>query len=193
MSRRKLYNIILADPPWQYRDSCSGERGAVYKYNILKQDDLLAMPVERIAADNCVLFLWATWPKLYDAFEVIEAWGFSYKTLGFLWVKTTKNGKMHWGMGNWSRANTEPCLLAIRGNPKRVDMGVHSVVIEPVTEHSRKPLEVHKRIVRLMGHLPRVELFAQVKQPKWDAWGDMIRCSNLFPGWHPQKILKRQG
>jgi len=167
------YRVIYADPPWTYRDQAhAGRRGVIYKYPLLTDADVERLPVERIAADDAALFLWVTWPKLPEVLPVIEAWGFRYRTVAFVWVKRTSTGKLTWGMGSWTRANTEPCLLATRGRPQRLDAGVHQVVEAPVQAHSRKPPEVRERIVRLLGDVPRIELFAREAPAGWDAWGN---------------------
>lgn len=177
------YGIIYADPPWSYRDKASsGKRGACYKYPLMTTEDICNLPVANIADEDCALFLWATMPKLQDAFLVMERWGFSYKTCAFVWVKQNKNdnglfmkrNKLFMGMGNYTRANAEICLLGIKGNIKRVDSSVHSVVISPVERHSKKPDEVRKRIVRLVGDIPRIELFAREEKDGWDCWGNEV-------------------
>lgn len=117
--------------------------------------------------------MWATFPMLREALEVIEAWGFTYKTVAFNWVKQNKTGAgLFWGLGNWTRSNSEICLLAVKGKPKRMSARVHSVILSPIQQHSRKPAETRDRIVELMGDLPRIELFAREAAPGWDAWGD---------------------
>ena len=169
------YSVILADPPWSYRDKCnSGERGAGYKYDVMSLDDIKGLPIRTIAADDCALFMWATYPMLPEAFNVLDAWGFTYRVVAFTWVKTTRHGKLAMGMGNWSRANAEPCLLATRGKPKRVSASVHSVIMSERREHSRKPDEARDRIVQLMGDVPRIELFARERVDGWTAWGNEI-------------------
>ena len=175
---KKQYNIIYADPPWSYRDKASaGKRGASYKYQLQDQNWICSLPVRTISANDCVLFLWITMPKLNDVMEVIDYWGFKYKTVGFTWVKKNKKqDSWFWGMGNWTRANAEICLLATKGNPKRVNAGVHSVIDTPVAEHSKKPDIVRDRIVTLCGDLPRIELFARQTACGWDSWGDEINC-----------------
>lgn len=178
------YEIIYADPPWSYRDQATaGGRGVAYKYPLLTDADVEALPVSRIAADNAVLLLWVTWPKLAEVLPIIEAWGFNYRTVGFVWVKLTRaSQRLAWGMGSWTRANTEPCLLATRGRPKRVDAAVHQVVQAPLARHSQKPAEVRDRIVQLMGDVPRIELFAREVPPGWDAWGnDLGDAPSLEP------------
>ena len=168
------YSVIYADPPWYYRDrAVAGLRGAGYKYPDMTNEQVSALPVSDIAAENAILFLWVTWPKLPEVLPVIDAWGFHYRTVAFVWVKRNpKTTRLFWGMGNWTRANTEPCLLATRGRPKRVDAGVHQVVESPLARHSQKPAEVRERIVKLTGDVSRIELFAREAAPGWDAWGN---------------------
>ena len=175
----RCYRVIYADPPWRYRDSGqAGKRGAVYKYPVLSNQDVASLPVAQIAAEDSTLFLWVTWPKLPEVLPIIDAWGFTYRTVAFVWVKRTRvSGALAWGMGNWTRANTEPCLLATRGKPKRTSAGIHQVVESPVEAHSRKPREVRERIVRLMGDVPRLELFAREAAPGWDAWGSDLELA----------------
>jgi len=171
----KQYTVIYADPPWSYRDKATaGERGAGFKYSVMSLDDIKGLPMRSIAADDCALFMWATYPMLSEAFEVLNAWGFTYKTVAFTWAKIAKNGKLSLGMGNWTRANAEPCLLATRGKPKRISAAVRSVIISERREHSRKPDEIRDRIVQLMGDIPRIELFARQRVDGWDAWGDEV-------------------
>jgi N6-adenosine-specific RNA methylase IME4 len=133
--------------------------------------EIRMLPVEQISADDCALFLWTTMPQIDVAMSVLKSWGFIFKTVAFVWIKRTKNDKLAWGMGNWTRANPEVVLLGVKGKPKRVSKGVHSVVEAQVREHSRKPDEVRDRIVELVGDIPRVELFAREKVDGWDAWG----------------------
>ncbi len=172
----RRYEIIYADPPWTYRDQAhAGRRGVSYKYPVMRDREVASLPVGEIAAEDAVLFLWVTWPKLPEALPVLSAWGFEYRTVGFVWVKrNARRRTLFWGMGNWTRANTEPCLLATRGQPKRVSGGVHQVIESPVARHSRKPDVVRERIVALMGNVPRIELFARELFPGWDAWGNEV-------------------
>lgn len=184
------FNIIYADPPWSYDDKALNRGGAERHYSTMTIDDICAMPVGDLAADDCILFLWGTWPKLHESLKVIEAWGFEYKTCAFVWVKTNKkaNTKQYsflpqdsfdtfWGMGRWTRANSEFCLLATKGSPKRIDAGVHQIIYAPIAKHSKKPDETREKIVRLCGELPRVELFARNSTPGWKVWGNEVDCS----------------
>lgn len=129
------FDIILADCPWSFRvwsKPTGSGRSAESYYPTMTLEDLKSLDVDSVASDNCVLFLWATCPNLKEAFEVLDAWGFEYKTIGFNWCKTNKKQteKLFWGLGYWSRANSELCLLATRGKPKRVSKSVHQVLWE---------------------------------------------------------------
>lgn len=169
----KKYQIIYADPPWSYRDrALAGERGAGCKYNVMSMDDIKTLPVKELAEADAVLFMWVTMPMLEEAFAVMRAWGFTYKTCAFTWIKQNKKSdSLFWGMGNWTRANAELCLLGVKGKPKRINAGVHSVITSHIEEHSKKPAETRERIVKLMGDIPRIELFARQTAEGWDRWG----------------------
>lgn len=178
----KKYSIIYADPPWSYQNR--GTRAAASKhYDTMTIEDIKRMGVGAagggIANEDCVLFMWATFPMLREALDVIEAWGFSYKTVAFNWVKQNRNGNgIFMGLGNWTRSNSEICLLATKGKPKRISGSVRSVVLSPLQQHSRKPAEIRDRIVELMGDLPRIELFARETAPGWDSWGNEVPASS---------------
>ena len=140
--------------------------------------DLPSMPlgehVVRLADRDSALLLWTTMPHLPDAWRLVEAWGFAYKTVGFTWAKRTPSGDgWHMGPGYWTRSNTEPCLLATKGSPPRLAADVSQLVIAPVGRHSAKPAEVHDRIERLVAG-PYLELFARRVRPGWTAWGNEI-------------------
>ncbi len=177
----RKYGIILADPPWTFKTySAKGKgRSAEKHYPCMSLNDIEALPVANIAADDCALFLWATFPMLPQALAVMEAWRFSYRTVAFVWAKRTRKPEnsvgwgWHYGLGYWTRANAEIVLLGTKGKPRRVDKGVRQLVVAPVGEHSAKPSEVRDRIVKLMGDGPRIELFARGPKPVgWDTWGD---------------------
>lgn len=173
----KKYGVILADPPWEYRVYAKKEGGrtAESHYPTMNIEEIKALPVADIADQDCALFLWVTFPCLLEGFEVINAWGFLYKTVAFVWVKQNKKSdSLFWGMGHWTRSNVEICILATRGKPKRVNAGVHQVILTHVQEHSRKPEEVHERIKLLMGNVARIELFARRKAEGFDVWGNEV-------------------
>lgn len=183
------YGAILADPPWRFatwsdkgRGRCPDGRWTVPSgqptsqprhYDTMPIETILALPVRDLAADDCVLFLWTTKPMLPAALDVGRTWGFEYKTRAFCWVKTTKHGKKHLGMGHWTRANPEDCLLFTRGSPKRLSRSVRELIEAPVREHSRKPDETYERIEALVAG-PYFELFARTRRDGWDQWGDEI-------------------
>lgn len=172
----KKYSIIYADPPWTYNDTLGGnaKMGAM-PYETMKQEEINDLPISDISEKNCVLFLWATMPKLHEALETIKAWGFTYKTCAFCWVKQNPVSKSIFaGLGRWVQGNAELCLLATKGHPHRISKSVKQIVIAPRGRHSQKPDEVRDRIVELMGDLPRIELFARETAPGWDSWGNEV-------------------
>ncbi len=141
----------------------------------MRLPEIKALPVATIADENCMLFLWATFPNLSEALEVMRSWGFQYKTLGFSWIKTNKkNGKPFFGIGYYTKSNCEVCLIGVKGKPIKKSNFVSSVIISPRREHSKKPEEVREKIVELCGDIPRVELFSRQKIAGWDAWGNEI-------------------
>ena len=146
-------------------------------------EEICALPVADIAAKDSALFLWATFPQLNEAFRVMEAWGFKYKTLAFLWLKQNRKAdSWFYGMGFWTRSNAEVCLLATKGHPKRQAADIHQFIISPIEAHSKKPDAVREKIVKLMGDVPRVELFARQQTPGWDVWGNEVESSITMPG-----------
>tara|TARA_Y100000768_G_C23805660_1_gene599357 strand:+ start:215 stop:745 length:531 start_codon:yes stop_codon:yes gene_type:complete len=170
----KKYNIIYADPPWKY-DSGFLKRNWDGKYPQMKPEEINSLPVNDIAADNCILFMWITFPKLLIGLEAMESWGFKYRSAAFTWVKKNKKAdSWFWGMGHWTRANAEVCFLGVKGKPQRESASVHSVIDERIQEHSKKPDIVRNKIVELCGDLPRIELFARQKHEGWDSWGNEV-------------------
>lgn len=173
----KKYNIIYADPPWAYHDTLGGnaKMGAM-PYPTMTQEELCAMPIYKIAKKDCVLFMWATMPKLQEALDTIKAWGFKYKTCAFCWVKQNpKSGGIYAGLGRWVQGNAELCLLATKGHPHRISKSVKQIVMAPRGRHSAKPAEVRDRIVSLMGEdTERIELFARNYTDGWDCWGNEV-------------------
>ena len=170
----KCYGAILADPPWQF-EAYSGprvaQRAEKQHYDVMPTASLtdVALP----AADPCALFLWVIDSHLDQGISLMKAWGFDYKTIAFIWVKTCKNDptRPRMGMGLWTRKQAEVCILGTRGKVPRRDKGVRQVIMAPRREHSRKPDEVYERIERLVDG-PYLELFARQSWPNWDSWGD---------------------
>ena len=181
--RRGHYGAILADPPWAYW-TYGGVLGIPGRsrnqsYGVMTYEKLAGLPVQAITAPDSVLFCWVTWPKLLDCISVISAWGFEYKSCAFDWMKASNTQPDFFqeevpaqvGMGYWTRANTEPCLLATRGRPKRLNADVRQGIIAPRREHSRKPDGIHERIERLVAG-PYLELFARQRREGWTTWGN---------------------
>jgi N6-adenosine-specific RNA methylase IME4 len=192
------YACILADPPWRMKmrsekgmgRSPDGQSRAAQRHNrpenhyqTMDMVDLIALPIRSLAADDCVLVMWAIDPMLPQAIALGAAWGFTYKTVGFVWAKerrvTSKRGPAHedpnhkrfpMGTGYWTRANPELAFLFTRGHPRRLSASVRKLLIAPRREHSRKPDEQYERIESLCAG-PRLELFARQAWPGWDCWG----------------------
>ena len=180
----KKYKIIYADPPWHYRNYAddTASRWVGNKYPVMSVENICKLPISKIAAEDCCLFLWTTPPCLQEAIQVFTAWGFTYKTKAFCWVKQNKSRKgLFTGMGYWTRSNTEDCWLCTKGHPKRISASVHQVIVTPVGEHSHKPSIVRDKIVELCGKLPRIELFSREKVRGWDCWGNEVE-SNIKLG-----------
>ena len=169
----KKYQIILADPAWQYDDKLKHHGGSADShYNTLTIDQICSINIQKITDENCFLFLWGTWALLTQVLKVMGAWGFNYKTSAFVWLKTYKTGRDVFGMGNYTRGNTEYCLLGVNGKPKRQSKFVSQLIKTTIREHSKKPDIVRDKILQLCGDLPRIELFARTKVHGWDVWGN---------------------
>ena len=178
------YSVVYLDPCWSYRNN--GRGAASKQYATMPDSALARLPIGRLGADNSVMLMWGTWPTLPVNLATMAAWGYEYRTLGFLWVKTNeKAGTPFWGGGFWTRSNSEFCLLGVRGNLRRINAGVHQlietwdeqndlVLRAPIGAHSAKPPEVRDRIVKLMGDVPRIECFSRARTPGWDAHGDQV-------------------
>lgn len=193
---RNYFGAILADPPWAFQTWWSERpnklpapkkkfsypsRATKPAYEVMREEELNGLPVKELAADDCVLFLWTCWPVLQWSLRTIDAWGFEYKTCAFCWVKAhagqlemfDNSIEPHMTLGYWTRSNSEVCLLAIRGKPKRIRADIRQAIIEPRREHSRKPDCIHERIERLVAG-PYLELFARAQRPGWTVWGNEV-------------------
>lgn len=193
------YRALLVDPPWQmtmWSDKgkrrspdgpAPGSRDAAIvarHYDTMTMAQLQALPVNHLAAPDCILFMWAIDPMLPEAIALGRRWGFEYKTVAFYWAKLRRENSLRgrgldedaarlfpMGTGYWTRANPEQCLLFTRGNPERLSRSVRKLVVAPRREHSRKPDEIHGAIEQLcLG--PYAELFARQKRPGWATWGN---------------------
>jgi N6-adenosine-specific RNA methylase IME4 len=190
---RGHFKAIYADPPWAFEAWYSGgwrnrPDGTRYysspspraaRYDTMSVEDIAAMPVADLAAEDCVLFIWGCWPMLRQCLQVMEGWGFTHKSCAFVWTKADARQIDMFRddldpdmlMGYWTRANTEFCLLGTRGKPKRLAADVRQAIVEPRREHSRKPDCVPSRIERLVEG-PYLELFARTQRPGWTVWGN---------------------
>lgn len=175
------WNIVYADPPWFYENA--GTRSNAHsQYPCLSLDEICEYRIKEkdnkkiheLVADNAILFLWVTDSFLQESFRVIESWGFQYKTVGFVWGKTNSDDSLFMGMGNYTRANPELCLLGTRGKLPRQDASILKLHLAKRLEHSKKPHLFRQLIKQLYGELPRVEIFATERFPGWDAIGNNI-------------------
>lgn len=173
----KKYQIIYADPPWSYSNFQG--KGKAYgdvssHYKTLTINEIKSLDVHKISDNNCMLFIWVTYPNLIEGIDVLKSWGFKYKTVGFTWVKTNKKNGYYSGLGFYTNSNCEICLIGRKGKFIRNSKKVKQLVIDQLREHSRKPDCVRDRIVDLCGDLPRIELFARQKVEGWDCWGNEV-------------------
>ncbi|HIE1975975.1 TPA: MT-A70 family methyltransferase [Escherichia coli] len=171
------YTLIYADPPWTFRDKAAdGQRGAGFKYPAMNLLDICRLPVWELAADNCLLAMWWVPTQPLEALKVVEAWGFRLVTMkGLTWNKCGKRqtNKLVMGMGSTTRANSEDCLFAVKGNlPERINAGIIQSFTAPRLDHSRKPDVAREKLVQLLGDVPRIELFARHTSHGFDVWGN---------------------
>lgn len=180
--RRGYYGAVYCDPPWRFRVwGRRSSRDPERHYGTHETDVIAELPVSELAAPDCALFMWVSWPMLEDALNLIGRWGFEYKTCAFAWMKASnkqlelfrEDVDAQVGLGYWTRANSEVCLLATRGAPKRLNADVRQGIVEPRREHSRKPTVVYERIERLVAG-PYVELFARSRRAGWSSWGNEL-------------------
>ena len=185
MMRQGVHGVIYADPAWQfqgYADAGVPQQKAGQHYQTMRVEDMAKLPVWRLAAPDCALFMWGISSHLEQALWLGRKWGFTYSSKAFTWAKLNKNAiaderrcddpsAYFIGMGHGTRRNTEDCWLFTRGNPKRMDKGVRELIVSPVREHSRKPDETYERIERLFRG-PYAELFARSQRPGWSIWGN---------------------
>lgn len=202
---RDRYDLIYADPCWSFNNwSEKGEdRNAKAWYDCMSAEELKALPVGDLASDNCMLACWATYPCLIDALEVIKHWGFTYVTIGFVWVKLNKSVGLRrvvdllkdvfMSTGYWTRANSEIIILAKKGQPQRLSKSIREVVFEPRGAHSEKPLAFRSHLEALIASERRIELFCRHNaDSKWDAWGNQVGAhdaGNIQKRLHPAPIL----
>lgn len=182
------YSVILCDPPWSYYNDttvlpdCTTVKGMRRPpYPVISSDDIKKLPVANIADDNCILFIWTTDYHLEKCLEVIKAWSFTYKTVGFVWQKLNKINKPVCFMGAYTmKSGVELCLLATKGKDAAKLVKSHKVralVQSQREQHSKKPDEIRDRIVELCGDVPRIELFARQQTFGWSVFGNQVEGS----------------
>ena len=162
------YQLGMADPPWRY------ENNRIKHYPTMSLEQLKALPVGKVFARDSVMCMWATFPLLAEALELLKAWGFTYRTQLFTWIKTYPNGRPVIGLGKYTRQNAEVMLLGVKGKGlPRKRKNISSVLFSRQREHSRKPDEVRDLLVDLFGNnVRRIEFFARTRVAGWDAHGN---------------------
>lgn len=179
---KRKYNIIYADPPWKYSSKevqkYKGERFRPLEkvYNTEATSEMCNWDIQRIADDDCALFLWSTDSHLKEAITLMESWGFKYVTVAFIWDKVTKNGKQVSNLGAWTMKNCELCLFGTKGHMLQYKQSnsVKQLFKAERLAHSKKPDCVYQYIIELFGDLPRIELFARQRVKGWDCWGNEV-------------------
>lgn len=178
------YQIIYADPPWAFgnrmysSNRVDHHRAITRAYDVMKTDNICSLPIKDISSNNSVLFMWVADAFIPDAIRIMEAWGFKYKTVAFIWLKKEKSGKQVCYMGQWTMKNAELVLFGTRG---KMSSALKSRKVRQLveaqrdrTKHSKKPNEIREKIVEMFGDLPRIELFARQKVDGWDVWGNEV-------------------
>lgn len=187
-----MYKAIYLDPPWRFKNWSIGElskrgekwarRNGRSPYPVMSPDDLKKLPIGDLGHKNSLMFMWATYPKLEEALELMTIYGYKFTTVGFTWVKFNPSGVgWHFGLGYYTHGNPEIVLLGKRGNGvKRVDKGIPNLITWPRGQHSAKPPIVAEAIVSLLGDVPRCELFARRQVEGWDCWGNEVPFNPSF-------------
>lgn len=169
----KQFDVVYADPPWDYGDDTSNKLGSSKAhYPSMSPEELQALPVPALCTPDATMFMWSTARMLPQALELTKAWGFKFKTIAFVWIKLSSKQNPVAVMSMWTHSCAEFVLVGTRGRHRRVGLGVKQLVMEQRTKHSEKPDTFRQRIVELMGDVPRIELFARSAAPGWDAWGN---------------------
>lgn len=183
----KKFSIIYADPPWQYARLQFNNKvyalgykkfvGAKDFYPTMTADQLKSLPVQSIAKNDCLLFMWATSPLLNEAIELGEAWGFKYVTVAFIWDKQRKLA------GNYTMSQCEMCLVFKRGKipAPRGARNIGQFLSVRKYKHSAKPIEVANRIFQMFPNQSRIELFARSTAPDWEVWGNEVNSKEHIP------------
>jgi N6-adenosine-specific RNA methylase IME4 len=176
----KKYSIIYADPAWSYRNMWNIQATANKHYETMDNKDICNLNVKELADDNCILFLWATFPKIQEALDVIKAWWFEYKTVWFTWIKKNKNLTNFFGVWWYTKSNAEVCLIWVKWKAPKISNSISSIVETVREKHSKKPNIIRDKIVQFCWDIPRIELFAREKTEWWDVWGNEVESSIIL-------------
>jgi N6-adenosine-specific RNA methylase IME4 len=197
------YTIIYLDPPWKYNSRANHKTrfrgGACGHYPLMTMAEIAALPINRLAARDCAILMWCTFPYLSEQIKLFDHWGFRYRTQFLTWIKLNPKGydqpkdapnyapgkqytlytdglfhSVFFGTGYYAKSNPEVCLMGMRGQVPTISDAVSSVIMAPRREHSRKPDEAYSRIEGVFGDVPRIELFARHTQPGWSVAGNGI-------------------
>lgn len=183
IGKMKKYNIIYADPPWSFNSKAYQDSGRDMlsldetQYKTMTIDDIKDLPIKNIINDNAACFLWCVDSHLKEGIEILENWGFKYKTIAFNWIKYHKSGEVCVNFAPWTLKSWEICLLGIKGKMGKLKTtnNIRGLINATRTKHSAKPDEVRMNIVKLFGDIPRIELFARQKTEGWDVWGNEVK------------------
>lgn len=172
---RRRFGVILADPPWRFLtwSEAGRDRSPDQHYPTMTPAQMMALPVKQLAAPNCALIMWVYDPMIPQALQLMQAWGFTFKTRLYDWAKETADGSDVMGLGHWTRHGGEQAWIGTIGNPRRRSRRVLQYHRERPREHSRKPAEFLRRTERLLDG-PYLELFSRTGRDGWSAWGNEI-------------------
>ncbi len=177
----KKYTVIYADPPWKtktFKEKKDGLLSRDLPYKQMSDEEIIDLDVASLAADDAILFMWCIDSRIPKASEIMKAWGFKYKTIGFVWGKKAKTTEgFNGGFSSYTKRDCEFCLIGTRGKYLKLKRGVNQILLEPKQEHSRKPHTIRERIDEMVGDVPRIELFCRYPVEGWDVWGNEVECS----------------
>ncbi len=179
----KKYNVIYADPPWKFGSKAyqDGDRDMLKleetQYQTMDIEDIKSLPIKEMTDKDCILFLWVTDAHLKEGIEVLESWGFKYKTIGFNWIKQYPSKEFCVNYAPWTLKSWEICLIGIKGTmgKHKKSNNVRGLLLEERTKHSKKPQKARENIDVLFGNIPKIELFARNHSEGWDCWGNEVQ------------------
>ena len=181
----KKYNVIYADPAWKYNRGVHQETFPKRKqirterelpYDTMTIEQMKGLNIKQISESDCACFMWVTDSHLKQGIELLESWGFKYKTIVFIWKKITNKGNTCATVGAWTTKNCEICLLGTKGNmlKHKVSNNTFQLIEAERTINSKKPNEIRDRINQIFPNVSKIELFARENQEGWDVWGNEV-------------------